>query len=302
MLPSLLFALFTPLAPAAAAAHGASSCTPCAVPCQGTVPRLNATACEDKAPCWLDAARELRFDGESVPAYSALGATTAAFGGDLTISAQLNTGASGRGQGWARVVDLGNPSELTAGRTGDNILLARDASLNKMAYQVYGKTQRPTPPSVVSRDPIPDGQWLHVVVVQRGAVASMFWRNATSGGRAFELQASGKVNTAAHVNRSSNRVGVSNWAADAKLKGLVRGLRIYNRALSTAEIAALGSAQPAPSGETDLCTPGLGPPPPPPPAPPAPAAFVLNISKTAGVVAPELYGHDLEFTRHDLVR
>ena len=183
MLPALLFALSAPLAPAAAAAaHGASSCTPCAVPCQGTVPRLNATACEDKAPCWLqDAARELSFDGESVPAYSALGATTAAVGGDLTISAQLNMAASGRGQGWARVVDLGNPSELTAGRTGDNILLARDASLNKMAYQVYGKTQRPTPPSVVSRDLIPDGQWLHVVVVQRGAVASMFWRNATSG-------------------------------------------------------------------------------------------------------------------------
>ena len=135
------------------------------------------------------------------------------------------------------------PGGGTAGRTGDNILLARDASLNKMAYQVYGKTQRPTPPSVVSRDPIPDGQWLHVVVVQRGAVASMFWRNATSGaGGAFELQASGRVNTVAHVNRISNRVGVSNWAADAKLKGAVRGLRIYNRALSTPEIAALGSA------------------------------------------------------------
>eukprot|EP01047_Picozoa_sp_COSAG01_P051664 COSAG01_NODE_5356_length_4313_cov_1.986711_1_plen_328_part_00 len=268
----LLLASLSIVLPAALLATAAGApCTPCTVPCQGTVP--SATACEDKVPCWLDATHELHFDGESVPTYSKLGATTAAFGGDLTISAQLNTAASGRGQGWARVVDLGNPSEVTAGQTGDNILLARDGSLNKMAYQVYGKTQRPNPPSVVSRDPIPDAQWLHVVVVQRGAVASMYWRNPASGGSSnkFVLQGSGQVLVPAYVNRSSNRVGVSNWAADAKLKGAVRGLRVYNRALGGAELEALGSRHPPPSGQTDLCT---GPPPPPPPpqhpAPPPP--------------------------------
>jgi len=278
------------------AAAGACSCT---VPCQGTVPCANATsrACRHgpgATPCWLNATRELSFDGAGVPAYSALGATGASFGGDVTISAQLKTAASGAGQSWARVVDLGNPSEQTHGVTGDNILLARMAGGDKLAYQVYGKAQTPLPPAVVSKDSIPDAQWVHVVVVQRGAVASMYWRDASGG---FALQASGKVNVPANVNRSSNRVGVSNWAADAQLKGAVRGLRIYNRALDAAEVAALGSTKPPASGEMDLCATG---PPPPPSSPPAPAAFALDVGKTAGVVAPELYGHDLEFTRHDL--
>ena len=36
-------------------------------------------------------------------------------------------------------------------------------------------------------------------------------------------------------------------------------------------------------------------------APPKPAAFALNVSNLTGAaVTPELYGHDLEFTRHDM--
>ena len=249
-------------------------------------------------PCWLNAT--LSFDGaETPPAYSALGATEASFGGDLTISVQLRTATSGRSQDWARLVDLGNPSGQMAGQSGDNIILGRYSNSDKMVYQVYGTEQLPVPPYVVSKDAIPNAQWLHVVVVQRGGVASMYWRNASSSsGSTFELQASGAVNVPANVKRSSNRVGLSNWAADARLKGMVRDLRIYNRALDAPEIVALGSAaeEVAPSsGGMDLCAAG------PPPLPPAPAAFALDLAKTAGgVVAPKLYGHDLEFTRHDL--
>ena len=65
-----------------------------------------------------------------------------------------------------------------------------------------------------------------------------------------------------------------------------------------------------PTGLQNICA-GLGPALPPGPAPPAPpsppsppkaAAFSLDVSTAAkgGTVTDELYGHDLEFTRHDL--
>jgi len=52
---------------------------------------------------------------------------------------------------------------------------------------------------------------VRVVAVHKGGVGSLYWSNSTGG---LELQATGAVEPAAFVERSSNLVGVSNWAAE----------------------------------------------------------------------------------------
>jgi hypothetical protein len=90
---------------------------------------------------------------------------------------------------------------------------------------------------------------------------------------------------------------VSNWPEDAAFDGKIRGVAIYSRALETNELARLGTAAAPMSGMVNLCAAG---PPPPAPSPPNHAAFQLNEKNAIGTVDSELYGHDLEFTRHDL--
>ena len=71
-------------------------------------------------------------------------------------------------------------------------------------------------------------------------------------------------------------------------------------------LAAFTTANAPTSSALDLCAkapPPLPPPPPPPPPPPSPPQAVniaLDVRSTGPVIAPQLYGHDLEFTRHDL--
>ena len=73
---------------------------------------------------------------------------------------------------------------------------------------------------------------------------------------------------------------------------------MFNRALREEELVELTSPSPPVTGEVNLCATKL---PPPPPVDPVSAAFSINTtSPTGGLVNPELYGHDLEFTRHDL--
>ena len=73
---------------------------------------------------------------------------------------------------------------------------------------------------------------------------------------------------------------------------------MFNRALREEELFALTSASPPVTGEVNLCANQL---PPPPPVDPVSVAFAINTTSVNGtLVRPELYGHDLEFTRHDL--
>jgi hypothetical protein len=169
----------------------------------------------------------------------------------------------------------------------------------------------------LTRAQIPEGVWVHVVAVQSGETVSIYWDDLTQPG-GLELQATGAVNVARMVPRIANKIGVSNWPSDAVFAGKVRGVRIYNRALDSSELHALLAVGSGPSrGLVDLCMPGPAPAPPkpvpplppsppappppdPPPSPPSSAAFALDVTSTGPVISPLLYGHDLEFTRHDL--
>ena len=166
--------------------------------------------------CWINKTLEFPGPGQPVPGYANLGVLGASFGGDITISAEFNMGSSGKGQEWARVLDLGNPSD--GGKTGNNILLARDFDSNLLAYQVYGTQQTPTPPALVSKNPIPDYQWTRVVIVQKNSVASMYLGNVSAG---LRLEAVGSVNIPANVQRTHNLIGKSNWEADSLVSAML---------------------------------------------------------------------------------
>jgi hypothetical protein len=251
----------------------------------GTCVHIGAGSIENP-PCVLNGTVALTTQ-QPHPANANLGSFTV--GGEITITAEVFS-AGTHGNHWSRIVDLGN------GATSDNILLGfPGGESQQLEYQVYHHVQTPNPPGIASTAPFPAKRWVRVVAVHsREGTASLYWSNSSG---ALELQATGKVDLPAAVERSSNLIGVSNWPADAAFDGQIRGVAIYNRALQKDELAHLGSPTASVSGLIDLCAAG---PPPPPPTPPKAAAFKLDLSKKNGTVEPELYGHDLEFTRHDL--
>jgi hypothetical protein len=172
------------------------------------------------------------------PPGSRLGVLPLSFGGAVSLAAWVRTATGTRGDAWSRVLDLGN------GAPGDNVLLSHDGTQGTMAYQVYvGDSQLPTPPAIQSSDPIPEGSWLHVVVVHAASGdASMYWGN---GSGVMSLQAQGPVLLPAQgVPRASNFIGVSNWPQDTAFTGAIAGVRVYNRALELEEVQVLGAEAP----------------------------------------------------------
>ena len=177
-------------------------------------------------PCWGNATLAFA-GGGAAPAGAELGLLPAAFGGDITVSAEVN--AKRTGQTWARVFDFGTTLVPDGRLTGDNVILACS---ERCVYQVYHGTQVDpatggAPPSITSRDPIPDGEWFRVAVVHRAGTASMYFANATS----WQLQATGAVDPPAFAERTRNHVGVSNWPRDPPFEGQIRSTFAYARAL-----------------------------------------------------------------------
>eukprot|EP00040_Diaphanoeca_grandis_P035344 m.222056 g.222056 ORF g.222056 m.222056 type:complete len:1073 (+) comp33360_c0_seq3:76-3294(+) len=261
--------------------NGTVSTTLCVQPTKSTV----------QSPCYLN--DTLMFDsGSAPPSGATLGTLPSEFSGDITMLARVYSNKNTRNTPWSRILDLGN------GSPGDNVLLAHSGVAGNMIYQIYhGDHQLPTPPSINSRDLIPEGVWFVVAIVQSGQTATMFWNL----GEGWEVQATGPMPPPSAVVRTSNFVGVSNWAGDAAFSGLISDVWLYTRALSKEEIYNLDYESPSTTAPVstgvDICAKG---PPLPPPSPPESVSISLDISRVGPVVEPELYGHDLEFTRHDL--
>jgi hypothetical protein len=240
-------------------------------------------------PCYIN--DTLTFDPTAPSQPTPLGTLPAALGGGhLTISVWIFAPPRTENASWGRVVDLGT----RYGGPGDNILLTHVDTSGHLGYQVYvGNVQKPTP-LVSSVDPIPTAVWLRVVAIQSGTTASIYWGTE---GEPLEQQATGTVLVPAALPRASSLVGQSNWPGDAAFSGQIRGLRIFDRVLTMDELVEVGDLAAA---ELSLCRPAPPPPSPAPPGPPQHVAFTLNLTQPGPVVDPEIFGHDLEFTRHDI--
>jgi hypothetical protein len=240
---------------------------------------MNCTTCfKDSAGaqvCVMGSEMNLDGSGKGVEALRPLN-----FGGDLTISAWVKNENTKINLG--RVIDFGSNAE----GPGDNILLANDATSGKMAYEVYYGSDQKAMNGIASRDDIPENMWVHVVVIQKGASASMWWD--LGDGKGFSMQASGNVNPPNNTTRAHNFVGKSNWPNDSLFRGHIHDIVLWNTALdpnvevpdiqpvSVCTDKGVSPIKCLPS-TSNLLNLGCLPPPPPTPAPP-PGTETLRIA------------------------
>jgi hypothetical protein len=159
--------------------------------------------------------------------------------------------------------------------TGWETVLLKERGADQFAYALYahdggalsGGAPVPsgnvdvsaTPRTVRGPSTLAAEQWTHLATTYDGATQRIFVNGAQVASRA---QAGGMT-----VSGGALRIGGNNSFAGEFFEGLIDDVRVYNRALSAAEIAGdmAGGAPPPP-------------PPPPPPAPPAGAGLVLSLS------------------------
>ncbi len=162
---------------------------------------------------------------------------------DFTIAAWINPSALAN---WARIFDFGTG-------TNDYMFLTDDAnSSNKIRFSIttsgYNNEQQLNGPTLTP------GVWTHVAVTLAGTTATLY-----VNGIAVATNTGMTLNPASLGNTTQNYLGKSQFSADPAYTGSIDDFRIYNQALSAAEILQLAaptivnlaSASPAPvAGKT----------------------------------------------------
>ncbi|HYH04163.1 MAG TPA: LamG-like jellyroll fold domain-containing protein, partial [Bacillota bacterium] len=140
---------------------------------------------------------------------------------DFTISVwvKLDTRST-----WTRIFDLGTG-------TNANMFLTPQSSSNGMRFAIttggYGKEQQ-----INSTTALPTGVWKHVAVTKSGNVANLYVDGVVVGSNSnMTLSPSNLGNT------TVNYIGRSQYN-DPYLDGQVDSFKVYNRALSAAEVAS----------------------------------------------------------------
>ncbi len=136
------------------------------------------------------------------------------------------------GANWQRVFDFGNG-------TGQYLFLTPAAAGAGLRFAIKngGAEQQLNAPALAT------GRWVHLAVTLDGPAARLYVDGAAvASSAAFSIRPSA-------VDPALNYVGASQFEADPTFNGLVDDLRVYNYALSAAEVSALvAGPPPAPSG------------------------------------------------------
>ena len=170
-------------------------------------------------------------------AYVQLPAGIAGSLGDFTIAAWADFRTM---TNWARIFDFGNG-------TTTYLFLTPQSSDGYLRFAITtngnGAEQRIN--AVIP--PITGTGWNHFAVTRAGSVGTLYLNGTAVGGNnAITITPSSLGSTA------NNFIGKSQFAADPYLNGLVDDFRIYQRALSAAEVQALMTDNPQPK----IITPG----------------------------------------------
>jgi Concanavalin A-like lectin/glucanases superfamily len=139
------------------------------------------------------------------------------------------------GAAWQRVFDFGAGSAqymIFTPSSGSGT--AQFAILNS-----GGTTQRLAGP-----EPLPVGEWCHVAVTLIGNTGTLYVNGAAVAATSITLDP-------ASIAQTANYLGDSQFTADPLFDGALDDLRIYNRGLSAAEVAALASPPPGMSVPLD---------------------------------------------------
>jgi hypothetical protein len=138
---------------------------------------------------------------------------------DFTVSTWVKMDALAN---WMRVFDFGN---------GTNNYLFFTVQAGKAGLIRYAIKSGGTEQTVNYNYTFPLNTWTHVAITQSGKLCSLYINGAL-----VATNSNITINPAAIGSTSLNYIGKSQYASDAMLKGSVDELRIYNRALTAAEI------------------------------------------------------------------
>jgi hypothetical protein len=160
-----------------------------------------------------------QFDG--VNDHVVVGSVTANLSTGFTVSAWARpTGTSN----WQRFLDFGNGSGV------DNIFFGRHASATTLTLIIYdGSLGSGT---LTASGVLEQNLWHHYVgTCDNGGNATIY--------RDGQVVATGVIGTPSNVTRTINYIARSNWAADPYYQGSLHDVRLYNRPLSSGQVAEL---------------------------------------------------------------
>ncbi len=124
----------------------------------------------------------------------------------------------------ARFIDLGN------GSYANNIILARSGTSNGLLFKVFGKDT--SAGGVVADDAIELNRWQFFAATINTSGTVTIYKNGQSIQTGTSTWPWGLI-------RTQNYIGRSNWSSDAYYEGAMDEIRVYDYALSAAEIQAL---------------------------------------------------------------
>jgi len=132
------------------------------------------------------------------------------------------------GNVWQRIFDFGSG-------TGSYMFLTPDSGTNTCRF-AFKTPASGSKEQIVECPMLPTGVWKHVAVSKQGRTVSLYIDGVQVA------QNTGISSAASDLGVSTqNWIGRSQYGSDPYLDGLVSDFRIYNRAMSSSELAALGS-------------------------------------------------------------
>jgi hyaluronate lyase len=180
-----------------------------------------ANATVVNGPLLTAGARGSALDFDGVNDHLTLPSGMADFSGGLTIALWAYPATVKNN---ARFVDFGN------GSASNNILFARNASTNDLSFWIY--TGSTAGAKTTAAGALTLNTWQRFAVTVDAAGNVKLYKNGTQ-------VATGTTTLPTNIARTLNYIGRSNTAADAYFDGALDDIRIYNRALTAAEIANL---------------------------------------------------------------